>query len=115
MNRQLQASLFQMESRKKNKNPTFNFASGRHITSDESRAELKRLKDNRKAKDMKERKRATARGAKRAKKVIEEDKWDRANDMRLRKWRRICDTLDKGETCPPKSHRRPKADVTKGE
>ena len=118
-NRQLHTSLFQKEeSRKKKKNPTLNFASGYHVTSDESRTELKRLKDEREAKDMEKRERATARAAKHAKKVIEEDKWDRAKkryNMRLRKWRRICDTLDKGETSPPKPHRRLKAEVIEGE
>ena len=31
--------------------------------------------------------------------------------MRLRKWRRACDTLDEGDACPPKPHCRLKADV----
>ena len=76
-NRQLHALLFQKEeSWKKKKNPMLNFASSHHITSDESQAELKRLKDDREAKDMEKRERATAQAAKHTKKVIEEDKWD---------------------------------------
>ena len=118
-NRQLHASLFQKEeSRKKKKNPTLNYASGRHVTSDESRAELRRLKDEREAKDMEKKERATARVAKRERRTVEGDKWGRAkkrHEVRLRKWRRVCDALGEEYICPPKPHRRLKADVLGGE
>ena len=117
-NQQLHASLFQKEENRKKKNPTLDFASGRHVTSDESRAELKRLKDEREAKESGKRERATARIAKREKKTIEDEKWDRAkdrHDVRLQKWKKVCDTLDKGETLPPKPHRRHKVEIIEGE
>ena len=118
-NRQLHASLFQKEeSRKKKKNPTLNFTGGRHVTSNESRAELKRLKDEREAKDMEKRERADVRATKREKKTIEGDKWDRAkkrHEARLWKWRRACDTLGEGEICPPRPRRRLKVDIVEGE
>ena len=118
-NRQLHASLFQKEEgRKAKKNPVLNFATGRHVTSDESRAELKRLKDEREAREMEKRERATARTEKRKKRSIEDDKWDRAkerHEVRLRKWKGECDTLGEGETYPPKPRRKLKADVIEAE
>jgi len=118
-NRQLHASLFQKEKRRgKKKNPTLDFASGRHVTSDESRAELKRSKDERDAKEREKRERATARSEKRERKAIEDEKWDRAKDRyeaRLRKWEKVCDALNKGEARPPKPRRRRKVDVIEGE
>jgi hypothetical protein len=118
-NQQLHASVFQKEeSRRKKKNPTLDFASGRHVTSDESRAELKRLKDEREAKESEKRERAIARSTKREKKVIEDEKWDRAKDrheVRLRRWKKICDVLSKGEARPPKPRRRHKAEIVEGE
>jgi len=59
-NRQLHTSLFQKEESRKKKNPTLNFVGGCHVTSDESRAKLKWLKDEREAKEMEKRERATA-------------------------------------------------------
>jgi len=118
-NHQLHASLFQKEeSRKKKKNPTLDFASGRHITSDESRAELKRLKDEKEAKEQGKRERATARTEKHERKMIEDEKWNHAKgryEARLQKWKRECSALDKGKARPPKPRRRLKADVIKGE
>jgi hypothetical protein len=118
-NQQLHASLFQREeSRKKNKNPTLDFASGRHITSDESRAELRRLKDEREAKDLEKRERATTRVANRERRMIEGDRWDRAKkryEVRMRKWRRACNAPGEGNTHPPKPRRRLKADVVGGD
>lgn len=118
-NRQLHASLFQKEKNwGKKKNPMLDFASGRHVTSDESRTELKRLKDEREDKEREKRERATARSEKRKKKVIEDEKWDRAKDryeVRLRKWEKTCDTLGKGETRPPRPRRRRKVEVIEGE
>lgn len=116
-NWQLHASLFQKESRKK-KNPTLDFARGRHVTSNESRAELKRLKDEKEAKEREKRERATVRSARREKKVIEDEKWDRAKDrhgVRLQRWKKMCATLGKGEARPPRPHRRRKAEVIEGE
>lgn len=78
-NNQLHASLFQKEdSRKKKKNPTLNFTGGRHITSDQSRAELKRLEDEKEVKQLKKNERATVRAENREKKMIGDEKWDRA-------------------------------------
>ena len=79
---------------------------------------MKRLKDEREAKEREKRERVTARTVKREKKAIEDEKWDRANDRhkaRLLKWKRECDALHRGEAQPPKPHRRRKAEVTKGE
>ena len=117
-NHQLHASLFQKEESRKKKSLTLDFASGRHVTSNESQAELKRLKDEREAKEMEKKGRATARTAKREKKAIEDEKWDRAKgryEVRLQKWKLECDTLRKGEARPPKPHRRRKAEVIEGE
>jgi len=118
-NWQLHASLFQKEKNwGKKKNPTLDFASGRHITSNKSWAELKRLKDEREAKEMEKRKRATARSEKREKKVIEDEKWDRAKDryeVRLRRWEKACDTLSKEEARPPRPCCRRKVEVIEGE
>ena len=119
MNQQLHGSLFQKEeSRKKKKNPTLNFASGRHVTSDESQAELKRLKEEREVKEREKRERASARTAKRERKVIEDKKWDRTrvrHEVRLQEWRRVCDALGQGEAHPLKPHHRHKAEVIEGE
>lgn len=117
-NHQLRASLFQKEESRKRKNPALDFAGGRHITSDESQAKLKRLKDEREAKEREKRERVTAHTVKQEKKAIEGEKWDRANDRhkaRLLKWKREYDALHRGEAQPPKPHCRRKAEVTKGE
>lgn len=58
-NQQLHTSLYQKEESWKKKNPTLNFASGCHVTSDESQAELRRLKDEKEAKEKEKRERAT--------------------------------------------------------
>ena len=58
-NQQLHASLFRKE-KSRGKNPTLDFASGCHVTSDESWAELKRLKDEWEAKEREKMERATA-------------------------------------------------------
>lgn len=116
-NHQLHASLFQKENRKK-KNPTLGFASGRHVTSDESRAELKRLRDEREAKKREKGERAVTRTMKREKKAIGDGKWDRAKDRheaRLRRWSEECGALCRGEVHPPKPRRRRKAEVIEGE
>ena len=116
-NRQLHVSLFQKEGHRKKRNPTLNFASGRHVTSDKSWAELKRLKDEREAKEVEKKKRATIQTVKRQKKMIDEEKWDQAkgrHEVRMRRWRRVCNALDEGEALPPKPHRRLKAAVTLG-
>ena len=50
--------------------------------------------------------------------MIEDERWDRAKDrygVRLLKWQKICDALDKGKTRPPRPHRRCKVEIIKGE
>lgn len=79
---------------------------------------MKRLQDEKEVKEGKKRKRATARAMNHGRKVIEDEKWDRAkarHEIRLQRWRREYDGLHKGGARVPKPRRRLKAEVIEGE